>query len=75
MNAYLEHLTLDGDRLDLLAWSYYGDAARFQPIVAANPALFTPPLPAILPPGLTLKIPVLEEAEASLSESLPPWLR
>ncbi|MEI4920417.1 tail protein X, partial [Klebsiella pneumoniae] len=24
---YLEHLTRDGDRWDLLAWHYYGDAA------------------------------------------------
>lgn len=75
MSAYLEHLTLDGDRLDLLAWTYYGDVARVAPILQANPGLFSPMLPTVLPSGLTLKIPILEEADATSSEGVPPWLR
>ena len=75
MSAYLEHRTQDGDRLDLLAWSHYGDATRFAPILQANPDLFVGGVPMILTPGVLLKIPILEEATTAPSESTPPWLR
>lgn len=70
---YLEHITRAGDRWDLLAWHYYGDATLITPIIDANPHLRI--LPS-LGPGLTLLIPVLESDDPELSaEDLPPWKR
>lgn len=68
---YLTHITTEGERWDSLAWRYYGDAHRYLPIIQANPQV---PITAALPAGLTLSIPVLEQA-ASTSEDLPPWMR
>jgi phage tail protein X len=65
---YHIHITQEGDRWDLLAYRYYGDALRFEPIVAANPAVAITP---VLSGGLTLYIPVLEvQPEYS---PVPPW--
>ncbi|WP_298438080.1 tail protein X [Geobacter sp.] len=68
----LEHITRDGDRWDLLAWEYYGDATRYEPIIAANPEVMITP---ILPAGVRLVIPIIEDAELIDSEELPPWKR
>lgn len=69
----IEHITREGDRWDLLAWEYYGDALGYERIIAANVHVDIIP---ILPSGLVLNIPVIEEPVAELSESeeLPPWL-
>lgn len=66
----IEHITRDGDRWDLLAWAYYGDATAYEPIIAANPGIAITP---ILPSGIKVLIPVLEEAETATTEGLPPW--
>jgi phage tail protein X len=66
----LTHVTTEGERWDQLAWRYYGDAHRYQPIVDANPHV---PISAALPAGLTLAIPLLEPVAAT--EDLPPWMR
>ncbi len=69
-SAFIEHVTTDGDRWDLLAWDYYGDAHLYGPILAANlDAPRTPRLPA----GLRLAIPVMERPVAA--HGLPPWKR
>ena len=34
---FIPHITTEGERWDQLAWRYYGDAHRYQPIVQANP--------------------------------------
>lgn len=70
---YREHLCVAGDRLDLLAWSYYGDACCLEPLLLANPELYRPQLPLALPAGLRLRIPYLEEVPASSSQGLTPW--
>lgn len=67
---FLTHITKDGDRWDLLAARYYGNALEYERIVNANPHV---PLAPMLPSGLRLAIPVIEQAD--LSEDLPPWLR
>lgn len=69
----ITHVTADGDRWDLLAWRYYGEATGYERIVAANPGVALSP---VLPSGLTLNIPVLEEPPATLATAggLPPWL-
>ena len=66
----VEHITRDGDRWDNLAWEYYGDATAYETIIAANPEVAIYP---ILPSGIRLLIPVLEEAETATTEGLPPW--
>jgi len=73
MSNHLEHITRDGDRWDLLAWEFYGDALAYEGIIRANPSV---PIYPILPAGLTLRIPILEDAPTSLAlEELPPWKR
>lgn len=67
---YLEHMTLQGDRWDLLAHHFYGEAARFEPIQRANPGV---PLTPILPAGLVLRIPILEPRESEAIDGMPPW--
>ena len=69
----IEHITRDGDRWDLLAWEYYGDATQYERIIAANNQVMIDP---ILPSGIIINIPVIEELPAELAESeeLPPWL-
>lgn len=73
---YLHHVTVDGDRWDLLAYRYYGDALAYEAIVRANPNVS--PLLSSLPGGLTLRIPILDEEELVVSsyadEGGVPWL-
>lgn len=68
----LEHITSEGDRWDLLAWEYYGDASQYEPIIAANPEVMITP---ILTTGIRLLIPIIEDAELIDTEDLPPWKR
>ena len=68
---YVEHLTIENDRWDLLAWKYYGDPHLYEPIIAANPAV---PIRPFLEPGIRLRVPVIAD-EAVLDRDLPPWKR
>ncbi len=75
--GYLEHVTGPNERWDHLAYRYYGDANRTSPIIRANRGLFEAtlgPVPASLPVGLTLRIPILDP-EPLAAELLPPWKR
>ena len=69
---YLEHVTSEGERWDTLAWRYYGDPNRYEPIIVANPGVAITP---VLPSGIRLAIPLLEVSEAQPAEDLPPWRR
>lgn len=71
MTEYVEHLTVEGDRWDLLAWRYYGDPHLYEPIIAANP---TVPIRPFLASGVRLRVPVLPD-EVVLDRDLPPWKR
>lgn len=74
---FFEHVTREGDRWDMLAWRYYGDQHLQTVILEANRGLYVDGLvtpPAILPHGVTLRIPVIE-AQATNEASLPPWKR
>ena len=76
-NGYLEHRTIDGDRWDLLAYQYYGDASKQSVLLDANRSLFIDPIvvpPLILKSGITLIVPVLDDQEVDDS-TLPPWKR
>lgn len=52
---YREYVAEFGDRFDVLAARFYGDAERWWLIARANPEIFFPDDP--LPAGLTLRIP------------------
>lgn len=72
MTEYIEHITREGDRWDLLAWEYYGDALGYERIIAANPHVAIVP---VLAAGIRLLIPVVEEADDTVgSGGNPPWL-
>ncbi len=70
---YYEYITKEGDRWDLVAYEFYGDATRYEPIVRAN--FFDVGIKPILPGGLKLRIPVLELKNHIPPEELPPWKR
>ena len=69
---YIEHITLDGDRWDQIATLYYGDASRISPLAEANEHLRLQP---VLPGGLPVRVPILEDDNNLLPEELPPWKR
>jgi phage tail protein X len=70
MAEYYEYITKEGDRWDLIAYQYYGDATMYETIIAANPDVAIMP---ILPSGIKLKAPVIDMKETIPSEELPPW--
>jgi len=76
MSEHLLHRTTAGERWDLLAFRYYGDVARQGELIAANRDLFMADLriPAILPAGLVLQIPIREQASSTVT-TRPPWKR
>lgn len=71
---YIDHRSSEGERWDQIADRYYGDPTLYGGIIAANPDVAIAPL---LPSGLLMSIPVLEQAdvEADISADLPPWKR
>lgn len=78
MNRYLEHTVRPLERWDHLAWHYYGSPAQYGLIIAANRELFIAaldPVPAFLPVGAIVKIPIVEGSARARPEDLPPWLR
>ncbi len=66
----IEHITVAGDRWDLLAWDYYGDACGYARIVLSNPHVARTPE---LPTGIRVVIPVIEPQLSAAG--LPPWKR
>jgi len=70
----LIHITTAGERWDLIAWHYYGDAHRYAPLIAANPHV---PITPALPAGIRLNIPVLARQSGTTihKQGLPPWMR
>ncbi|WP_310620882.1 tail protein X [Flexibacterium corallicola] len=74
---FLEHTTEPGERWDTLAAKYYGDADLSDLLITANRDQFlkeVKPIPSVLPAGLILTIPVIEQE--TIDESLlPPWKR
>lgn len=74
---YIDHITGPSDRWDVLAYRYYGDANRTAPLIAANRELFGPPpspIPLVLPPGVTIRVPILDP-DPIAQDLLPPWKR
>ena len=66
---YIAHLTTAGERWDLLAWTYYGDATLYSPIIMANPLIA---IEAVFEAGVSIAIPLLQVSQSG-SANLPPW--
>lgn len=69
MTEYYSYITKDNDRWDLIAYKFYKNSAMYEEIIKANPNV---EIEAILPAGIKLKIPVIEESE-TIKFELPPW--
>jgi phage tail protein X len=73
MQQFILHITRAGDRWDLLAWRYYGDATLYAPIIQANPMV---PIEAVFEAGLSIGVPLLVVKETvPETADLPPWKR
>lgn len=74
---FFEHITDNGERWDLIAYHYYGDATLTKPLLLANPELLgcdDAPPPLVFDKGIKIRVPVLEEDEI-VANQLPPWKR
>lgn len=71
MSGFIEHITSDGERWDLLAWKYYGDPHAYEGIIVANPEV---PIIPVLPQGVRLLIPVVDPPQVVDTTELPPWM-
>lgn len=69
MTEFYSYITKDGDRWDLIAYKYYKNPTMYEEIIKANPNV---PIETILPAGINLKIPILEES-STIKFDLPPW--
>jgi phage tail protein X len=68
-SQYILHVTAAGERWDLLAWQYYGDATLYSPIIMANPSV---PIEPLFEAGRLVAIPILF-VQQSQTSNLPPW--
>ena len=69
--SLLQHTTAEGDRWDLIAHRYYGNALLIGGLIAANPHL---PVAEQFAANLTVFVPVLS-AKPDNQDDMPPWLR
>ena len=69
MVEYYSYITKDSDRWDLISQKFYQTPTLYEEIIKANPEI---PIEPILPSGIKLKIPILEDSE-TIKFELPPW--
>ena len=66
--------TKENERLDKLAWMYYGNPYFYEPILRANPVLMpvgTVPS-TLVPAGIDIEIPIIVEPP-SINDVSPSW--
>ena len=68
----IEHITMQGERWDQIAWRYYGDASRLSEIIEANPHIN---IDDVLGAGILVLVPLIEDKITENREELPPWKR
>lgn len=68
--SVLIHTTVEGEKLDQIAWTYYGDMSKVPLLIEANPHL---PIKRNYPAGVTIYIPLIQQK--IITEDLPPWLQ
>jgi len=66
---FILHITRAGERWDLLAWRYYGDATDYSPIIMANPNV---PIEPVFDAGISIAVPIQEQSAVVIA-NLPPW--
>ncbi len=71
MTNYIFHTAGNNERWDTLAYKYYGNCYKMQPIIEANPHVS---ISAKIEEGIELKIPIEESTETETS-LLPVWKR
>lgn len=72
MATYTKYITIQGDRLDTIAYKAYGDATAFSKIQDANPNI---PISDHFEAGIELLIHIEEVLVSTVNELLPPWKR
>jgi len=71
MMEYLTHKTKDGDRWDLLAYEYYGNAFATEILLDANPEYANL---TSLPFALSIKIPLVDNDAINPPQTgVVPW--
>ena len=66
---FILHVTMAGERWDLLAWRYYGDPTDYSPITMANPNVAIEP---VFDAGISIAVP-LRQKSVVVTANLPPW--
>ena len=69
MTEFYSYITVDGDRWDKISNKFYKTPKLYEEIIKANPEI---PIEPVLPSGIKLKIPILEDSE-TIKFELPPW--
>lgn len=70
MSQFIEHITTEGERWDLLAFRYYADVQQMGMLIEHNPHI---PITPVFPSGLRVRIPLI--AQPVSTQELPPWRR
>ena len=68
----LQYTTRAGDRWDIIAHQFYGNALLIDGLIAANPHL---PIAEQFVGNLTVFVPVLQSKPVNNQEDMPPWMR
>ena len=66
------YTTREGDRIDQLAYRFYGGMHGISILADANISV---PLNAIFPLGTVLIVPIIDDTQIINNENLPPWKR
>jgi phage tail protein X len=66
------YTTKEGDRIDALSARFYGNNQGIRIIADANPDV---PVTAVYPLGTVLVIPIMDDAQFTDNNDLPPWKR
>lgn len=69
----INYTVKEGERWDSLAWKFYGSVKAMDALIEANPTI---PLSAVLPAGMQVIVPILDNtSDTVISTNLPPWKR
>jgi phage tail protein X len=73
MSNFVEYVSKQGDRWDIIAMKAYGDASLINGLIESNASVVISP---IIPLGTRIIVPILESGDIQIdSELLPPWKR